>query len=474
MEFKYLHILLNVEESFLPKAKYVFNTISHILGLKPRYFTGLTSQTIHIYYGKRSEEEYPIHIFHSPYASDFFTAKELYPPEIVNLVKYKDEYIPFLFSKQGEIFRFTSNSIRIRKDIISSAFYFLTCWQEYASSKEISPTSPYDYYSSIQYRFGFVDIPPVDRYCELFEDMLDRAFPEYVRSNIWPAGKKFAVSLSHNVEYWNFWTDAHIKAMIKRKVRLFKKNSLKALYKVVLHKMDKKYFYDPSKLVKKIIKKEKFFKTTSSFFLLTKTDFPDKRRNYFADEIYFQQIVKLLQNSSVNLQGSKEAGYQYHFLPQELDKLEGFTANGFRIRYLNFNYQNLFKVLEKGKIKFDSSIGFDENIGYRAGISYPFYPFNIEENRSFNVLEIPIIAMDRTLLNQIGGNFKKAKKQIESLLRKSKRHKSHISISWHNHIFDWVDFPRWGNLYWKLLQYSRYNSGWLCSLDKLYNYWKNR
>jgi hypothetical protein len=63
MELKYINILLNIDEIYQPKVKYVFNTLSQILGLKPKYFTGLSSQQIHIYYGKRSEEEYPIHIF---------------------------------------------------------------------------------------------------------------------------------------------------------------------------------------------------------------------------------------------------------------------------------------------------------------------------------------------------------------------------------------------------------------------------
>ena len=474
MELKYINILLNIDEIYQPKVKYVFNTLSQILGLKPKYFTRLTSQQIHIYYGKRIEDEYPIHIYHNPDAVEFFSKKEQYPPEMVNLVKYGDEYIPFLFSKQGETFRFTSNSIRLRKDIISSAFFFLTCWQEYSLPGEISPNSPYDHSSSFQHCFGFSDIPPVDRYCELLEDTIKRAFPEFVKSNIWPTEKKFAVSLSHNLEYWNFWTNAYIDMILKRKIKLFKKKSLKAYTHGLMHKINKKFFSEPSRNIKYIIRREKFYKSTSSFFISTKTDFPDARRNYFGKEKIFNQLVKLLKDGSVNLQGSKEAGYQYNFLPAELDRLDGFSARGFRIRYLNFNYQNLFTVLEKAEINYDSSIGFDEHIGYRAGISFPFYPYNLKEDRPFDVLEIPIIAMDRSLMNQAGNNFDKARRRVENLLRKSKIHKSHISISWHTHLFDAVDFPRWGRLYWKLLAWSKHNSAWLCSFDKLYNYWENK
>jgi len=77
-------------------------------------------------------------------------------------------------------------------------------------------------------------------------------------------------------------------------------------------------------------------------------------------------------------------------------------------------------------------------------------------------------------MNQAGNNFDKARRRVENLLKKSKIHKSHISISWHTHIFDAVDFPRWGRLYWKLLAWSKHNSAWLCSFDKLYNFWENK
>ena len=430
--------------------------------MKARFFSGLTSEEIHIYYGVRTEDDYPIYIYHNPEAIEFFSRKELYPPQKINLVKYQDEYMPVLFSLKGELFKYTSTSIRIRKDLIASTFYFLSCWQEYASPDEVTPSSHYDYFASSQYRFGFTDVPPVDRYCELIANVIRRTFPEFSVSNIWPKGKKFALSLSHNVEFWNLQPT--------EKTDQQKTN----LYKKMLYTMNRNIYDDPTQLIKSIIRRENSLNASSSYFILTKSDFPDKRRNYFGNENYFNQLVNILKDSSVNLHGSKEAAYQYHFLPAELDKLKGFSANGFRVRYLNFRYQNLFKVLEKGNIKFDSSIGFDEQIGYRAGISYPFQPYNMEENRPFNVLEIPLIVLDVALFEQTGANYKKASRRINQLIGIAKRHKSHLSICWHTHMFDLAEHPYWARLYWKSLQNAKLNGAWLCSLDKLYNYWKNR
>jgi Family of unknown function (DUF7033) len=472
MELRQLNIFLNIDEAYSEKTKYVFNTLCRILGLKAKFFTGLTSEEIHLYYGKRTEESYPVHIYHDPNAVDFFARKEIYPIEQVNLVKYQDEYIPVLFSKQGQMFRYTSNSIRLRKDIISSAFYFLSCWQEYASPAEVSPQSHYDYYESFQYRIGFTDIPPVDRYCEILANMLRKAYPEFVFKSIWPEGKDFAISLSHNVEYWNVWSQ-NIENKSKQNKQI-QKDTIHYFWKSFIHKFSRIFFTDPTKLVKHIIHREKALKASSSFFLLTKSDFADERRNYFKNAEYLQQINDLLKNSSVNLQGSKEAGFQFDFLPQELQKLSGFSANGFRVRYLNFNYQSLFTVLEKAEVKYDSSIGFDEKIGYRAGISYPFHPFNLLENRPFDVLGIPLIAMDLAMRKQTDSNYRKAKRRFGQLLDKSHKHRSHFSVCWHTHLFDPIDYPRWSKIYWQILKSGKSQNAWLCSLDKLYNYWQNR
>lgn len=462
MELKTLNVYLNIDNSYKPKAKYVFNTLCKVLGVKARFFSGLSSEDIHIYYGIRTEDDYPVKIYHNPEAVSFFAKKQLYPPQKVNLIKYKEEYIPILFSLQGDLFRYTSTSVNIRKDLISSAFYFLSCWQEYASPEEITPTSHYDYFNSFQFRFGFTDIPPVDRYCELLAQIIRRSFPEFVISDIWPEGKKFALSLSHNVEFWNLQPNFSAG---EQKLKLLKR---------MLYSLNKDFYNDPTRLIKIILRREKALKASSSYFILAKSNFPDQRRNYFADEKYFNQIVNVLKDNSVNLYASKEAAYQYHFLPPELDKLQGFSANGFRVRYLNFRYQYLYKVLEKANIKYDASIGFDERIGYRAGISYPFQPYNMEENRPFNVLEIPLIVLDEALYKQTGANNKKARRRINQLTAIAKKHKSHLSLCWHTHMYDLVEHPYWANLYWKSLKNAKLNGAWLCSLDKLYNYWKNR
>ena len=465
-----INIFINTKDSFVPKAKYVFETIFKILGIKPHFFTEFTMQDIHIYYGEKTSIKYPITIYHNLETVDFFNKRKLYDGQKVNLVKYGDEFIPFLFSKQGKIVHYTSKTAELRKDIIASAFYFLSCWQEYASVKLIEPDNFFKYKSSLQYLHGFTEIPVVDRYCEIIHGTLINIFSDYVVDNIWQKENKFAFSLSYNIDYWKFWTKEHINALQQRKDKLFSKKNFKKQVRIITHKIGMKYI-DSKFVLRSIIKHEKENNPSSSFFILTHDQFPDKRMNYFSDDKMQAQLVRTLQDSFVNLQGTKEAGYQLDYLQTERKRMGEFSNQGFRVRYLNFNYQNLFTILEKEKVKFDSSVGFYEAIGFRAGISYPFYPYNIKENRKFDVLEVPVAATDRALYNLTGGNVRKAKRKMFQLLKSAQKHRSHFSMIWHNHLFDKVDFPGWTGLFWKINMFDKNKGKWICSVDEMVEFW---
>ena len=153
----------------------------------------------------------------------------------------------------------------------------------------------------------------------------------------------------------------------------------------------------------------------------------------------------------------------------------GFEVNGYRSHYLYFDYQKSFKILEQAGIKYDSTLGYWENIGFRAGISFPFYPFNIEENRPFRVLEIPLIVMDTTLYSNIALHLtpNTAIRRLKRMVNLAECYQSHLSLLWHNVNFDPIDFPFWGEVYWSILRYALKKNGWLTNLNDIYNEWIN-
>lgn len=472
-----INILINTEKRFIPKAEYVFRTFCRFLGLKPSFFYNKAFEEIHIYYGSDFNNNYPINIYHNPKAVDFFDQILLYPYEDINQVLFQDIYLPFLFSLPGPVFETSEKRVIIKKDIITSAFYFLTCWQEYVDEQNIIPGDRYDYRQSLQFYLDFTEIPIVDYYCQIFEASLKLILKKFANKKHWPDNSKFALTISHDIDYFNFWTKAQLRSVYKHNRKKFKTNPLSAMYKLCGHFLTKQFFWNAERALSSIIKKENRRGVKSTSFLMSFSEMLDERQAYFQDEKQINQIKNIFKNQSVGLHGTKAASFDEDLLSEQLIAINSydFAVKGYRNHFLSFNYQKSFMILEQAGFEYDATLGYWEHIGYRAGTSLPFYPFNIKENRPFRVLEIPLTVMDVTLFSEKAMNMKsaQAKKRIFNMLKRCIQNQSHFSILWHNTSFDFIDYPFWGGLYWEIISHCKKNKAWVCSLDELADFWKN-
>ena len=472
-----INILINVPDRYLPKAEFVLRTYCYILRLSPKFYYSFHSEGIHLYYGEYNHQDYPMRIFFNPETAVFFDELELYPLDRVNFCEYNGEYIPFLFSQNGSIFSLYNDFCVIRKDIIASGFYFLTCWHEYILSSKGIPKGRVDFRESLQYRWDFTEIPVVDVYCQILYRIINYLLPEYNRDIRWNDSSSFALSLSHDVDYWHFWTKQHLNNVYHHNLSTFYKRPVNAVFKVIGHTIDKALSNNPWKKIKDITKKEEALGVQSTWFIFAKDNFEDERQNYISNITYREHILDLLSQKDIGLHGSPESAFNLEILNNELNVLKklGFNPTGFRTHYLHFDYQKSFSILEQAGIQYDSTLGYWEHIGYRAGISFPFYPFNLKENRPFRVLEIPLIVMDTTLFSHLAMNLNpvSAYNRLIGLLNRSAKYQSHNSILWHNTTFDNVDFPFWGDLYWKIIKKAKKRNGWVTSLNHIYNEWVN-
>ena len=158
-----INILLKVDDTFKNKAKYVFETLCGFMSIQPVFIDDSIEKDIHLYYGEKQDNNALVSIYHNPEVAVFYTQKVIYNPDDVNYLQYDDIKLPFLFSNNKDIMTEDGNKhIFISQDIIASAFYFLSCWQEYALNEETYPGYRFDYKKSIQYHGKFVEIPIVD------------------------------------------------------------------------------------------------------------------------------------------------------------------------------------------------------------------------------------------------------------------------------------------------------------------------
>lgn len=473
----YLNILLDTDSSFLPKAEYVFRTFCRILGLNPSFHYFYATEEIHVYYGRHTDAQYPIRIKHNPESVEFYQSESIFNRDKVIFSKYGKEYLPFLFSPYGPIFSNEKEAVTINKDIIASAFYFLTCWQEYADDKEMIPGDRYDFKESLQFYWDFTEIPIVDRYCHMFLMCLESVSKKFSRQLKWPNKSMFVMTITHDIDYWNYWTKDHLQKILKYNKDRISKQPFHSLYKYWGHLLTKSFFWDHRKVINKIKRKEKQVLADSTCFVLTGRNSLDIRQNYFHDPASIAELKQDIGNNDIGLHGTTIAAFDQEAMDEQLNylKKENFEVCGYRNHYLSFDYQKSFKILEDSGIKYDSTLGFWEHIGFRAGISYPFYPFNIKENRPFRVLEIPLTIMDATLYSDKAMNVSpfKAYQRIKKLILRARKNGSHLCLLWHNNVFDPIDYPGWGRLYFKLLKYAYKKDAWICSCKSLFDFWES-
>ncbi|MCD8480682.1 MAG: hypothetical protein LRZ88_11035 [Candidatus Cloacimonetes bacterium] len=222
-----INILLNLPRDYIPKAEFVFRTYCYILRLNPKFIYGSHFEAAHLYYGPPGERDHPLHIHYDPEAVDFFGRQDLYPLEQVNFCRFGADSVPFLFSKGGAIFSYAQDSCILRKDIVASGFYFLTCWHEYVFSERGLPKGRVDYKESLQFRWDFTEVPVVDIYCRILLYAMKDYLPEFIRDISWRDDRRFAVSLSHDIDYWDFWDEDTLKNTFLYNKRSFTQRPLK-------------------------------------------------------------------------------------------------------------------------------------------------------------------------------------------------------------------------------------------------------
>jgi hypothetical protein len=100
-------------------------------------------------------------------------------------------------------------------------------------------------------------------------------------------------------------------------------------------------------------------------------------------------------------------------------------------------------------ISYDSSVGFADQVGFRSGTSYPFLPWLWEQDRPANLLEIPLIAMDATLVWYMRLNPRGSLNTVRDLYQKCSLVGGVFTLLWHNSSL----FAPYGKHYLPLLDF---------------------
>jgi hypothetical protein len=283
-------------------------------------------------------------------------------------------------------------------------------------------------------------------------------------------GAKFAVALTHDVDTPWRWTAIGVRGAAAR----LKSHALagrgraalreaRALSSVPVHRLRRT---DPNWSFERVLSIEHERGTGSTFFVMA-------GHRHAADgaspETYDRlrpRLVETLRSggAEIGLHGSYTSAEDGERLRAEKDALEELAGpvEGQRYHYLRIDPHANLEPLDEAGFSYDSSLGFAGAIGFRAGIAHPFRPWDFARDRPFDLVEIPLAAMDATFEERyLNLSAVEAEPKLMRLLDGAAERGGGFSILWHTDRFDPASSQRWDRLYERMID-AVYERGGVC------------
>ena len=329
-------------------------------------------------------------------------------------------------------------------------------WELFTKREEYNPLF-LDQYERFPYylsKHANLMEPTVSKY--LIDNGLNPAYPD---------GKKFAVCLTHDIDVikQGFRNCAFESA--KSAVKGNYRNSMRYAFSVLNKKRH------PFRNFEEIMEIENKYGAKSSFYFLALR--PGERDfNYNVEEIV-DEIGEISDKGwEVGLHGGHGSYDNLEKIVLEKKLLEsvlGKEVVGYRNHYLRFKTPDTWELLSKAGFKYDTTFGYANCAGFRNGICHPFKPFNLNTSKEIDILEIPLVIMDRTLLmDYMRLDFEKAWELTKQLIDRVEQYRGVITILWHNNSMDGIFLK----FYEKILKYCSEKNACITSGAEICNWWE--
>ncbi len=343
-------------------------------------------------------------------------------------------------------------------DIINKISENPKMWDIFTKKEEYNPL-----FSDRYERFPYY----LSQHRNVMEPLVSRYLIENGYEPEYPDGKKFAVCLTHDIDVLR----TSIKNCASKSLTSALKGDFKNAMQYSFHILKKKQH--PYWNFKEIMELEGRFGAKSSFYFLALK--PDERDyNYSLEEVADEIRYISEKGWEVGLHGGHESYNNLEDLIQKKKMLEtilGKEVVGYRNHYLRFKTPDTWELLSKAGFKYDTTYGYTDCAGFRNGMCHPFKPFNLNTGKEIEIVEIPLVVMDCTLLRDyMRLDFKKAWELTKQLIDRVEQCRGVITILWHNTYMQEENLE----LYEKILKYCQEKDAWVTSGQEIFNnIWKN-
>ena len=449
-----LQIVLRCDPTLSRKVRYVFDTLLMAAGIRVAYTDRAPADGPWLFYGEAgdfaSASKMCLSIVHAPEAWRLFV--DAADVDVAVNVDGVPVVLPHDRIECG-------GARQIAFDIAANAFYFLTSWSERVRRNGIQNRRLFS--TSVYARLA-VPQDVVDRYlARILEGLATIGVVSQKsagRRAPWLDQGNYAVVLSHDID---FLADGAadiamqgVKTILRHLVR--QRDPLDAIKAAAGLVRAVARGRDPYSCVHEIIEREKELGVRSSFQVAVGHRHPnDVAYRIESDRTRDYLLAIPRQGFDLCLHGSYRSSENPAWYEEEVRLLERRLATplGSRQHFLSFQYDNLFLSQERTRIEYDMSMGYPDQVGLRAGFSFPYFPYCIEQDRPYDVLQISLVLMDVTLRGYLGLKGGAAWEVMHAQLEQLRIKGGCASIVWHPIVFGGARDPGYEDLYWQLIQH---------------------
>ena len=421
--------------------------------------------SIKIYYGfdKKKEDQFDFVIYSNKVWIDNYLDKKSLPntplqkyhnKELKNTINFDE--LPIIYTgdykeSQQPFINYSQDNIITNIDFFASSFFMLTRYYEV-----VNPiTDEHNRFpdrKSLAFVEDFIERPIVNEYLELFWLLLKKLQPTLQRKE-----RNFKLNLTHDIDYLKLGTiRKRIRSLLSQ---LFRKKSFRG-FLIELGLNIAWIFTIRKNAINYLLHTSRKYGFQSTFyFLLNGTSKLDNRYDPYSSKVR-GIINKIMENGhKVGLHSSYSSYLDFDQLLKEKNILKDIidTENfGVRNHYLRIKVPESLRLFEKANLTHDSSLGYSQRYGYRAGTCYPYYLFDVLENRKLTIKEYPLMIMDAAIIEYYP-ELDKPQKVLDAI----KKHVDIISFYKgtfvfliHNNSLEQFQYP-WRLIYEKILEYCK-------------------
>jgi len=440
----YLYTLITayIPNNFIPERTYAVRTLlQHYLGIEvhvqPRHGQ--------IHYELSWEEKSIIirdHFFGQTIVGQTYLHPDRVPAIAREATQPGLEKCVIIFGEDHVVM--DQNQITSDFDVLASAFFMLTRWEESLGLYEdLHGRFPAD--KALIVKSGFILRPVVDEYVVLLKKWLlhlDYAIP--------PGKGAYKVVPTCDVDMPFFWLK---KPRWKVLLGQWKKNKKFSTFKMTRHKIKavasgvEKDPYDTFDYMMSLAERAGL-----SFDFNMLVGGISKYEGYYS--VDDQRILDLMKSF-------RERGHRIGIHPsynsfldrklifeekQLLAKHIDTPVRSSRQHYLRFSVSATARYLEDVNIKEDSTLGFAAEPGFRCGTCKPFPIFDVALQKTLSLFEHPLLIMDVSFRFYLKYTPEQSIELCSKIISEVKKHNGELVFLWHNsnlsEIEDWTPWRK--------------------------------